>query len=653
MKGPFSGGSMFPGGVPSPGRAVPSPGRAVPSPGRAVPSPGRAVPSPGRAVPSPGVVTTPGLKTAPVRTGRIKADWADPTKPGIVDVHKIKLDSKVRPVVIARARAVQIGRFERQVNKYRYQMVRPTASLDSLLRGHPVRQRALAGLVANPNSKLANFAFRQLLPTRSSIACGSPRFAETSGPRVTKIAARADGQGLFEVTGSQGVQIGVLGAQHNDFRFRVVRPELSLAHALRNRPDLTQTLATALGNPGNQAVRHSLENRLAGAYARLGGLVNEIRGQFDGGGLSVTDAYAVQIGKYNSRVDKVALDVRKVVLTGWGSAGKLGLEQPGKGPEPGLLRHELDHRQRAGLAGRNTSVSHVGLSGADALNMIVRPALHTMATVGISTFAPGRQHLVPGLAADLSGALDTITPFERHADLALKAPVLLHHGMFSLATRPALSDNLSSDETFRVSLSVEWSRPDWTETGLGTDRAPVFLVDAQTEQAAVHPGYQATDIVGESDITGGWHSSPDGGRSAGQQPALPAAGPQPLRATTGSTDATQVPVAVVILGSALLIAAGRRVLEADTLVRFAREVILREIHNGSPASAVLAMRLASALEIVVLLDVALNGGIWIDVNPGTGEPAATLLIDGFPGLPDGTMRFLHSSQQVGSATEPD
>lgn len=56
----------------------------------------------------------------------------------------------------------------------------------------------------------------------------------------------------------------------------------------------------------------------------------------------------------------------------------------------------------------------------------------------------------------------------------------------------------------------------------------------------------------------------------------------------------------------------------------------------------LAMPLVCALEVVVLLDVVLNGGIWIDVNPGTGEAAATLLIDGFPGDPGGTMRFICS-----------
>jgi hypothetical protein len=281
-------------------------------------------------------------------------------------------------------------------------------------------------------------------------------------------------------------------------------------------------------------------------------------------------------------------------------------------------------------------------TAADAPNMTVGPALRAMAMVGVSTFAPGRQHLVPGLAADLRTALDTTTSFKRRADLALKAPVLLQDEMFSLGTRPAGSDHRSLDESLQVILGAESSLRHWAETGAGSDHVQVFLVDAQAEQAAVHLGYHATDGADVSDVTQGRHGSPPAGGSPGQQPALSAAGPQAVGAGAGPADGIQSPVVVVILGSAQLIAAGRPVLDADTLVCFARQAILRETHHGSPESAALAMRLACALEIVVLLDIVLNGGIWIDVNPGTGEVAATLLIDGFPGDPDGTMRFLRA-----------
>ena len=542
MVGGISGGSIFPGhGIEHPGGAEgpyygpDHPGWAAPRPyspreaprpysPREVPRPyspreaprpysPREVPRPysPREAPrpySPREAPRPASEREPKWTGRIKLDFVDPAKPGIVDVHKIKLDTKVSPVVIDRARAVQVGRHEHQVNKYRYQMKRPTASIDRLLHGHPARERALAGLVANPRSGLANYSFRRLLPVRSPIACGRARFIETSGPRITRIAARVDGQGPFQVKESQGVQIGVWDTQRNNFGFRVMQPELSLAHVLRDRPDLTRTLATALGDPDNQAVRRSLENKLAGAYTRLGGLVSELRGQFhDNGGLSVTAGYAVQLGQYNSRVDKVTLDVRKVVLTGWGSAGALDRERPGKGPEPGLLRNEWRHRQRAGLAGRSTGAGHVRLTADDVPNMIVPPALHTMATVAVSAFTPGRRHLVPAVVADLSAALDTITPFERHADLALKAPVLLHDGMFSLGTRPAQSDARGSDESLPVTFEVELSRPGWAQTDAGADRAMVLLLDAQAARTAVHEGYQAADVVGGSDVIRGGHNS--------------------------------------------------------------------------------------------------------------------------------------------------
>jgi hypothetical protein len=632
----------------SPGHVLDSPGHVL-RPGRPQEVPGvpREVPEPG----GPQEIPRPTPESEPAWTGRIEIDVANPAKPGIVDVHKIELGKKVSPVVIDRAHAVQIGRHEHQVNKYRYQMDRPIASIDSLLDGHPAVRRALEGLVADPDSKLANYSFRQLLPVKSPIACGRPVFTETSGLRITWNGARVDEQGRFVVKRSQGVQIGARDVQHNKFKFQAKKSELSLAHVLRDRPDLTAMLAMALRDPANQSVRHSLENKLAGAYTRLGGLVSELRGQFhDKAGLSVSRGYAVQLGEHNSRVDKVILDVRKVVLTGWGSAGSLALEQPGTGPEPGFLRNEQAHRQRAGLAARGAIAGHPGLTTGDALNMIVPPALHAMAAAAVSTFAPGRQHLVPGVSAELSTALETICPFEGRADLALKVPVLLQDGVFSLGTRPAESDARTPDETLPVNFSVELNRPGWADTDAAADRAVVLLLDAQAGPTSVHEGYQAAQVIGSSEVIQCWQGSRLAPAWPDQQPALSTAGPQALgggpnqahSGSAGSNDGSRPRVAVVILGSALLIAAGRRVLDADTLVCFARQAILREIYDGSPASAVLAMRLARALEIVVLLDLALNGGIWIDVNPGTEEAEATLLIDGLPGDPRGTMRFIHA-----------
>jgi len=259
MKGGFSGGIGRPGGgIERPGGVIEHPGRVIERPG----APGRwerpTSPWPrGREVPRP----------EPRWSGRIRLGIANPAKPGFVTVHKIKLDPKVRPVVIDRARAVQIGRHQRQFSNYRYQMVEPTASLDRLLHGRPGVQRALAGLVANPDSRSAKSYFRRLLPARSPLAWGRTRIMETSGPTITRIAAHVDGQGRFEVKGSQSVQIGVWDTQRNKFGFRIMRPELSLAHVLHDNPDLTRTLATALSNPDNQAVWRSLEGRLANGVA--------------------------------------------------------------------------------------------------------------------------------------------------------------------------------------------------------------------------------------------------------------------------------------------------------------------------------------------------------------------------------------------------
>jgi hypothetical protein len=652
-----------PGGGGGIGRPYDSPGRPWARPGRPYESPGRPYESPGRPYDRPG---NPGLpeavrpvrpqrglevKPEPLWTGKISLDVAGTAKPGLVTVHSIKLGSEVRPVVIDRARAVQIGRHQKQFNDFRFQVPKATASLDRLLGGRPALQRALAGLVAKPDSGNANSSFRRLLPDRSPITYGQARFTGTLGPRITWIAARINPQGGFEVNRSQGVQIGAWDTQRNTFGFHVVKPELSLAHVLRNRPDLSRSLATALRYPGNQAVRRSLEASLAGAYSRLGGLVTQLRGQFhDRGGLFVTDGVALQLGKYNTRVDKVALDVRTVVLTGWGSAGKRDWGQPGKGPEPGLLRNEQGHWQRAGLTAQDARAGRTGLTAADMPSMIVPSALRSMAAVGVRTFAPGRRYLVPRIVADLSVALDAVTPFERNADLALNTSVRLKDGMFSLDTRPGRPDRRFSGDSLPVSLGTELSGPGLADTGAEAAHAIAFLVDAQTDPAAVHEGYEAADAVGGTGMSHGGQTSPPASGPQANRPAPdttrnqePGTGPsEAWSGLIGPAERLGSSVAVVILGSALLIAAGRRILDADILVRFARRAILREIHDGSPASAAHAMRLACALEIVVFLDLAINGGLWIDVNPATGQAAATLLIDGLPGDPDSTMRFLRA-----------
>ena len=85
--------------------------------------------------------------------------------------------------------------------------------------------------------------------------------------------------------------------------------------------------------------------------------------------------------------------------------------------------------------------------------------------------------------------------------------------------------------------------------------------------------------------------------------------------------------AAVIWGSAAAIAEGRPYLSVDALMSYARKEAFGEVYKGTPESAAQGMRAARNLEVVVLLDRAMGGGLWIDVDPDTGRPAAALAIE--------------------------
>jgi hypothetical protein len=97
----------------------------------------------------------------------------------------------------------------------------------------------------------------------------------------------------------------------------------------------------------------------------------------------------------------------------------------------------------------------------------------------------------------------------------------------------------------------------------------------------------------------------------------------------GSPDDRERPAryAAVICGPAAVIAGGRPFLGMDALTTYARRQAFRSVgDNTSPQAARSGMRAAHNIEIVVLLDPSLGGGVWVDVDPATGLPAATMSI---------------------------
>ena len=97
----------------------------------------------------------------------------------------------------------------------------------------------------------------------------------------------------------------------------------------------------------------------------------------------------------------------------------------------------------------------------------------------------------------------------------------------------------------------------------------------------------------------------------------------------GPPDDPEWPVryAAVICGPAAVIAGGRPFLGMDALTTYARRQAFRSVSDDTgPQGARSGMRAAHSIEIVVLLDPSLGGGVWVDVDPATGLPAAAMSI---------------------------
>jgi hypothetical protein len=100
----------------------------------------------------------------------------------------------------------------------------------------------------------------------------------------------------------------------------------------------------------------------------------------------------------------------------------------------------------------------------------------------------------------------------------------------------------------------------------------------------------------------------------------------------------QAPAAAVIVGAAAI--AERPFLSLDSVLSHARRAVFRDVSPSRHAqTAGNGMRAARRLEIVVLLDSALGGGLWIDIDPETSRPAAALAI-ALP-APPARIRFTH------------
>lgn len=266
---------------------------------------------------------------------------------------------------------------------------------------------------------------------------------------------------------------------------------------------------------------------------------------------------------------------------------------------------EHAHAERAGLlgaAGLRQATPHK--AGRD----VALAVIHGMAVMAGGHNGTGMAAGLVGRMAATARALVMATTMERDNDLAITVPVSLADGKFSLHLATAMSGCRAAGNG-----SPDCTALDQVVAEDGKIICPlVYLVDVHEE------GHHAD-------------CGPEPGRQAPADRA---------RAYPAGTSAVARPaVGLIIRGPAAQVTGGRRVLDADVLASFARSAIFHKVYDGKPQAAAVALRIAQALEVVVLMDPGINGGVWADLNPATQAPAATLLIDGYA---DGQLRFLRS-----------
>jgi hypothetical protein len=104
----------------------------------------------------------------------------------------------------------------------------------------------------------------------------------------------------------------------------------------------------------------------------------------------------------------------------------------------------------------------------------------------------------------------------------------------------------------------------------------------------------------------------------------------PEHDATGSAHDVQAATryAAVICGPAAFIAKHRPLLSMDALLTYARRRAFADSGDAAdPQAARRGMRVAHGIEIVVLMDASLGGGVWVDVDPVTGRAAAAMAIE--------------------------
>ena len=265
-------------------------------------------------------------KTGPARadSSPVELSSAQASAQGTITVRRSTLNPGREPIVIDRARAVQIGHSNAMFTEYRFEMVRPEVDLAGLLAGNPRVREALGKLTVNPSSWSAGRAMQRALAGGPLWTGGVIRQTARAGTGVRRVPVHGAAGNPVVASGVQGVQAGDHNTMHNRFGYTVDEAKLDPAAALHGNPKLARILATAIAHPGAQAPQRAFTRALQRAHGDAGAAVEQARTRF--GGFPVTGD-AIQLGTRNTREDVARVIAGQFTVTGWDSAIPYYLER--------------------------------------------------------------------------------------------------------------------------------------------------------------------------------------------------------------------------------------------------------------------------------------------------------------------------------------
>jgi hypothetical protein len=267
-----------------------------------------------------------------------------------------------------------------------------------------------------------------------------------------------------------------------------------------------------------------------------------------------------------------------------------------------LLRSSIEqaHRARAGISAEASPGTPPAEDGWPNITLGVLQGLASMT----------------GTAGNLSSARGVVSRMAEMAG-ALEAPASTGvSGEFTGNVRTFTGNvraSLAADRRFWLDLGPEQAGRGAPGAGSPTCSVLDPLADESADRPLIFlarmpgPDQQPRDAAGDAD-------------------QLPAA--HVVACFRGERDRPGPAVGMVISGPAVQVTKGHRALDADTLTRFARQVIFSHVYDGTPHTVAAAMRAAQALEVVALIDPEINAGVWADVDPSRQLATATLLIEG-------------------------